>query len=418
MRRLTMLPLFSALTAAAHATEPSPTGLELFEQRIRPILIEHCTACHGPDKQKRKLRLDSPASIAQGGESGPLIDAQRPDESLLLRAVGHGDPDLKMPPKRKLADRDLEAIARWVRLGAPLPIAEKPPSIPTQQDGGYDWAAWSGFWSFKPLAPPTFDAQSATPEQHPVDRLLELSRENRGVACNPLADRRTLIRRASLDLLGLPPTPEESDAFAADESPEAWSKLIERLLASPHYGERWGRHWLDVARHVQGEVKVQHERGSQGGEDYRDYVVRAFNHDKPYARFILEQLAGDLLPPSEDAATAGSGGADLADRLSATAFLSIGHWFDECPDPHRLRMDMIDEMLSSTGQAFLGLTLQCARCHDHKFDPIPQTDYYRLYAFFNTVAEKALDGGVDLVSNACALRLQVDKRDHVFLGYC
>ena len=244
--------------------------------------------------------------------------------------------------------------------------------------GPYDWATWRQFWSFQPVQRP--EVPSAGNEKlarNPIDHFILARLEREGLTPAGEADKLTLIRRVTFDLTGLPPTPEEIRAFQQDKSPDAYEKLIERLLASPHYGERWGRHWLDISRHVPGRINFPGVKHTRGDAHYRDYVVRAFNSDKPYDRFVTEQLAGDLLPPSPDRA-------QYFDQITAPAFLSIGAWFDMETDPNRLRLEMVDETINTTSQAFLGLSVSCARCHDHKFDPIPEADYYALGGIFRS----------------------------------
>ncbi len=242
----------------------------------------------------------------------------------------------------------------------------------------YDWAKWRQFWSFKPVVKPAVPpVPNPSWVRNPIDAfiLAKLDENHRQPA--PEADRDTLIRRVTYDLTGLPPTPEEIRAFRADKSSGAYEKLVDRLLASPHYGEHWGRHWLDVARYVPGRISFPGVKHSRGDQAYRDYVVRAFNNDKPYDRFVIEQLAGDLLPATRDRQK-------YFDQITAPAFLSIGGWFDMETDPNRLRMEMIDEQINTTTKAFLGLSVACARCHDHKFDPIPTEDYYALAGVFRS----------------------------------
>jgi hypothetical protein len=231
---------------------------------------------------------------------------------------------------------------------------------------------------FQPIHKPALPKVKNTRwPRNPIDLFILAKLEEKGLTPAPEADRYTLIRRLTFDLTGLPPTPEEIRAFLADKSPDAYENLVDRLLASPHYGERWGRHWLDVARYVQGRITFPGVSRSAGDQHYRDYVVRAFNNDKPYDRFVTEQLAGDLLPPAVDRQ-------DYFDQIIAPAFLSIGAWFDMETDPNRLRLEMIDEQINTTSKAFLGLSVACARCHDHKFDPIPTEDYYRLGGIFRS----------------------------------
>jgi hypothetical protein len=236
----------------------------------------------------------------------------------------------------------------------------------------------SGLWSLSPIHRPELpEVEGSQWPENPIDRFVLARLQASGAKPAAEADRIILIRRATFDATGLPPTPQEIRAFLADHSADAYEKLIDRLLASPHYGERWGRHWLDVARYVQSRITFPGVKNTLGDQAYRDYVVRAFNSDKPYDRFITEQLAGDLLPASADRQ-------QEFDQIAATAYLSIGPWFDQCTDPNRLRLEMIDDMINATSQGLLGLTVSCARCHDHKFDPIPTTDYYALAGIFGS----------------------------------
>lgn len=242
--------------------------------------------------------------------------------------------------------------------------------------GNYDWKTWRDYWAFQPVSRPTPPQVSDEKwVRNPIDQFVRAGMSEQGLAPAAEADKQTLIRRATFDLTGLPPTPQEVRAFLADKSSDAYEKLIDRLLASPHYGEQWGRHWLDVARYVQGRISFLGIKNTLGDQAYRDYVVRALNQDKPYDQFVTEQLAGDLLPPSPDRQRE-------FDQVIAPAFLSIGPWFDQETDPNRLKLEMVDDMINVTGQGLLGLTLSCARCHDHKFDPIPTRDYYALGGIF------------------------------------
>ncbi|HZL37791.1 MAG TPA: DUF1549 domain-containing protein [Tepidisphaeraceae bacterium] len=244
--------------------------------------------------------------------------------------------------------------------------------------GAYDWPKWQQFWSFKPIVKPVPPAMGDAQWVHnPIDAFVLSHLQVRGLTPAPRADKATLIRRVTFDLTGLPPTAQELRAFLSDKSPGVYERLVDRLLASPHYGEKWGRHWLDVARYVPGRITFPGIPHTAGDSHYRDYVVRAFNQDKPYDRFVTEQLAGDLLPASPNRQ-------QEYDQITAPAFLSIGPWFDMCTDPNRLRLEMIDDMIGVTGKAFLGLSINCARCHDHKFDPIPTADYYALAGIFGS----------------------------------
>ncbi|MDB5358650.1 MAG: hypothetical protein JWN24_5103 [Phycisphaerales bacterium] len=251
-------------------------------------------------------------------------------------------------------------------------------SAPPQSTNSYDWQKWKQFWSFRPIQKPQPPAiKNANWVRNPIDAFVLAHLEAKGLHPAPEADKTALLRRLTFDLTGLPPTVPELRAFLADNSPDAYEKQVDRLLASPHYGEKWGRHWLDVARYTPGRVTFPGVKHTAGDSHYRDYVVRAFNTDKPYDRFITEQLAGDLLPPSDDRQ-------QEYDQITAPAFLSIGPWFDQCTDPNRLRLEMVDDMINATSKAFLGLSVSCARCHDHKFDPIPTADYYALAGIFGS----------------------------------
>ncbi|MEX2214089.1 MAG: DUF1549 domain-containing protein [Phycisphaeraceae bacterium] len=369
--------LIAAPLSVARAVEKdaaaNPADIEFFEKHIRPLFAQHCAECHDGKKKKGGLRLDSPAFIAKGGDTGKIFIAGKPDASMIIKAVRHGDPDFKMPPKKKLSDEEIALLVKWIERGAALPQDK----APTAQ-GPYDYDKWRQFWSFKPLEKPAVPlVKNEKWVRNPIDAFIAAKHEALSLAPAPQADRYTLIRRATFDLLGLPPTPAEIERFINDTAPDAYEKLIHRLLASPYYGEKYGRHWLDVARYEQGRVKVPGVKNTRGELNYRDYVVRAFNMDKPYNRFIVEQLAGDLLPASLEKQ-------DYFDQLIATAYLSIGNWFDECTDPNRLRLDMIDEQINATSKAFLGLTVSCARCHDHKHDPITTEDYYALAGIFRS----------------------------------
>jgi mono/diheme cytochrome c family protein/cytochrome c553 len=350
---------FAILAIAATRTpaaDPQPTAddVRFFETRIRPLLAEKCYKCHGPEKQKGQLRLDSAEGVKKGGDSGrALVIPAKPDESLLLRAVRHADGVEQMPPNAKLKDSEIADLATWVKRGVPFPAAATV--------AGPDPAK---HWAFQPVVRPDVPKGSA----NPIDAFVLAKLTAAGLKPAPPADRRTLIRRATFDLTGLPPTPEEVDAFLKDESPNAFEKVIDRLLASPAYGERWGRHWLDVARYA--DSNGLDENTAHGNAwRYRDYVIQSFNADKPYNRFLLEQIAGDLLPAETPAAR--------KEQLIATGFLALGPKVLAEPDEKKMELDIVDEQLDTLGRTVMGLTLGCARCHDHKFDPITAADYYR-----------------------------------------
>jgi hypothetical protein len=356
---------------AVQAEVASTSALEFFEKRVRPILAEHCFSCHGEKKQKAGLRLDSRAALLKGSETGPVITLGKPAESALIRAVRQ-EGDVKMPPTGKLPTEAIDALTTWVKLGAPWPEN----STNSQRGGSADTIALArkNHWAFRPVRTPPIPAvQNERWAQTTIDRFILAKLEESGLEPAGTADRRTLIRRATFDLLGLPPSPQEVAAFEADHSLDAFAKVIDRLLASPHYGERWGRYWLDVARYAdtKGYLFTQ-ERRYPFAYTYRDYVIRAFNEDLPFDRFVLEQLAADRLPLGDDKRA-----------LAAMGFITLGRRFlNNTPD-------IIDDRIDVVSRGLLGLTVACARCHDHKFDPIPTKDYYSLYGVFASSIEPA-----------------------------
>ncbi len=360
--------LLLALAPAPRADEPTAEQIRFFETNVRPIFAEHCIKCHGPETQWSNFRLDSRAALLKGGDFGEGAIPGKPEESLLIKAVRQVDEELSMPPKGKLTDRQIADLETWVRQGAPFPAAETAEAQSRYRNPKH--------WAFQPVvAPPPPAVKDTGWVQSPIDNFILAKLEADGLAPAPVADKRTLIRRATFDLTGLPPTPAEIDAFLQDDHPQAFARVVERLLNSPAYGERWGRHWLDVARYADSnglDENVAHGNAWR----YRDYVINAFNVDKPYREFVHEQIAGDLLPASTDA--------ERREQLVATGFLAIGPKVLAEPDESKMEMDVIDEQLDTLGKAFLGLTLGCARCHDHKFDPIDTADYYALAGVFKS----------------------------------
>ena len=356
---------------------PSPEALEFFETRIRPVLVERCEKCHSSQLASPKggLALDSREGLLAGGETGPAIVPGDAAASLLVQAVAYQGELYDMPPEGKLPDRVIADFRRWVELGAPDP-RPAPEAAAAPKSAGIDLEAGRQFWAFQaPRAAPLPAVQDAAWPRSTVDHWLLARLEQDGLHPAPDADRATLLRRLTFDLLGLPPTPAEIDAFLADDAPDAVERVVDRLLDSPQFGERWGRHWLDVARFAE---------SSGGGRSmvfpqawrYRDYVIRSFNTDKPFDRFLTEQLAGDLLPATDLE--------QQQDQLIATAFLMLGATNYEEQDKQQLEMDVIDEQLDVLGKGLLGMTIGCARCHDHKFDPIPTHDYYALAGIFRS----------------------------------
>jgi len=349
----------------------TPEQVTFFEKEVLPILEANCTRCHGESKARGDLRLDTREGVLKGGKKGADISLDKPETSRLLAAIRHKG--LKMPPDGKLGDKQIEVLSRWVKAGIPwkpgvVAVAKEPPREPiriTEETRNY--------WAYKPVQRPVVPpVKNKAWIRNPIDAFILSGLETKGLSPAPPADRVALIRRATYDLTGLPPTPEQIDAFLADHSPDAYEKLIDRLLASPHYGEKWGRHWLDLVRYA--ETNGYERDGAKPFVwRYRDYVIRSFNDDKPYDRFIKEQLAGDEIDREN------------ADAVIATGYFRLGIWDDEPADPAQARADEMDDLVATTGQVFLGMTMNCARCHDHKIDPIPQRDYYQLAAFFRDI---------------------------------
>ena len=345
-----------------------------FESKIRPVLVKSCEKCHaaGAEKIRGGLLVDSREGLFRGGDTGPAIVPGKPDESLLIQAIRHQDEDLKMPPKAKLPDSVIADFESWVKMGAPDPRSGKAKSTSRT---AMDLSKGRQFWSFqapKDVKPPAVK-DSAWPKSE-IDRFLLAELEKKGLKPVGDADRPTLLRRVTFDLTGLPPIPDEVKAFVADTSPEAFATVVDRLLASKRFGERWGRHWLDVARYAEssGKVNLAYPQAWR----YRDWVIAAFNADKPYDQFVREQIAGDLLPTRNEP--------QRASRQVATGFLAIGSKTHNTQNRRQFMLDLADEQIDATSQAFLGLTVACARCHDHKFDPIPQRDYYALVGIFES----------------------------------
>ena len=364
--------------AAPTVTEVANTAtaeqLEYFESKVRPVLAQNCFECHNPDQGRVKgsFRADSRQALLTGGPSGPALVPGDVEGSLLIKAVRYGDEDYAMPPKQKLPEEQIKILEDWVRMGAPWPSApaEAEPAMQSYKIE-YDYeAARRDHWAFQPLQstePP--QAKESKWSQHPIDRFLYAAMEAKGVRPVQDADKRTWLRRVTLDLTGLPPNPEDYAAFEADRSPQAYETVVDRLLASPAYGERFGRHWLDVARYAESSGKESNVAYPHAWR-YRDWVVQAFQEDKPYNEFLTEQLAGDLLPATDPT--------EQALNVIATGYLALGPKSHNARDRQQFQLDVADEQIDTISQGMLGLTISCARCHDHKFDPIPIEDYYAL----------------------------------------
>jgi cytochrome c553 len=375
MTRSLTLSLCSLWFISAAAATPEATRPEFFETKIRPILATNCYACH-TNSQLGGLRLDSREAIMKGGKSGPAVAPGDPDHSLLIQAVRQTSDKLKMPQGGKLKKDEVDALVEWVKAGAIWPDAPKAtvstPTITAEQ---------RAFWSFQPIRKPAVPEVKKTQwPKSDIDRFILARLEKEGMRPAPPADRRTLVRRATLDLIGLPPTPEEIDAFEKDQSPDAFAKVVDRLLASPQYGERWGRLWLDIARYGEDDYRSLDpmRRGYNPYPNaylYRDWVIKAFNDDLPYDQFVKAQIAADLLDEKT-----------RVKMLPALGFLGLGPWFYDNGAVEITRADERHDRVDVVTRGFLGLTAACARCHDHKYDPIPTKDYYALAGVFaNTV---------------------------------
>ena len=360
----------AAFVTALRASGPEPAALEFFEKKIRPVLVENCYKCHSAQAEKVKggLMLDTRDGLLKGGESGPAIVPGDPEKSLLIKAVRYGDENLQMPPKgKKLAPEQIADLESWVKSGAADPRTGK-----VAAKGDEIWSKAKRHWAFQPIhkpAPPVVKTKGWA--KSPIDTFVLAKLEEKNLKPSAESDKRTLIRRATFDLTGLPPTFDEVENFLKDKSTNAFAKVVDRLLASPRYGERWGRHWLDVARYADTKGYVfQEERRYPYSYTYRDYVIKAFNNDIPFDQFILQQLAADQLDLGEK-----------KEPLAAMGFLTLGRRF--LNNQH----DIIDDRIDVVSRGLLGLTVGCARCHDHKFDPIPTKDYYSLYGVFASSRE-------------------------------
>jgi hypothetical protein len=363
---------FAVAVTAGETANARADDIAFFEAKIRPVLVEKCYSCHssGADELQAGLHLDSRAGVLKGGDSGPVILPGNPSDSLLIQAIRYEG--YEMPPDGKLPPAVIADFERWVKLGAPDPrdgsAAPERSTIDLEQGRQF----WS-FQTIKQYEPP--EVKDASWPLAASDRFLLAKLEKKDLAPAADADREKWLRRLTFDLIGLPPTPEEIDAFAADQSEDAYARVVDRLLASPHFGERWGRHWLDVARFAE---------SSGGGRSlmfpdawrYRDYVINSINSDKPLNEFITEQIAGDLLPYKSEA--------EEVEHIIATAYLELGPHNYEEQDKRVLEMDVADEQIDTIGRGLLGMTIACARCHDHKFDPIPTQDYYALAGIFRS----------------------------------
>jgi hypothetical protein len=380
-RRANWLLSVATLFAGAITAEAGPTAeqLEFFERRVRPILIDTCGNCHSGKKQKANLRLDSREFMLKGGDSGPAIVPGAPERSLLIKAINYNDDLVRMPPKGKLSKEQIADLTDWVRMAAPWPAGETGKS-PKTTIAAFDLKERMKHWCWQPpRRPPLPTAKKKTGwVRSPVDAFVLAKLEANGLSPASPADRRTLLRRATFDLTGLPPTPAEIDDFLGDHSADAFARVIDRLLASPHYGERWGRHWLDLARYAE-TCGHEFDFDIPDASGYRDYVIRAFNADVPYDQFVTEQLAGDLISAPRRHPVEG-----FNESILGTAIWSLGEAAHSPVDVRADEASRIDNQIDVFGKTFLGLTLACARCHDHKFDAISTRDYYALAGYLQS----------------------------------
>jgi hypothetical protein len=360
---------------ATASDDPGLARFEFFERRVRPLLADRCYECHSASAAEPKggLRLDTRSGMVKGGSRGPAIVPGDADQSLIVNAIRYQSEDLQMPPKAMLTADEIDAIVAWINSGAPDPRTDAtatsgPNSMNRELDERQRWV-------FQPPAEPSVPAvKNHEWPRGDVDRFILAKLEERGLAPARDADKRTLIRRATFDLIGLPPTPEEIDAFLADESPDAFARLVDRLLASPHYGERWGRFWLDLVRYADTAGDNSDYPVPQLYK-YRDWVMDALNRDMPYDEFIRQQLAGDLMPSASDD--------EKYAKIIATGYIASARRFGSVVDDYPQHLT-IEDTIDNLGRTFLGLSINCARCHDHKFDPITSEDYYGLYGFFSS----------------------------------
>jgi cytochrome c553/transposase-like protein len=375
--------IFAALaTAAEPPASPPADGIEFFEKRIRPLLAEHCYQCHGPKKQESGLVLSTPDGLQNGGDRGSTIVPGDPDASVLVQAVRYTDDDLKMPPRGKLKDEQIADLVAWVKLGAALPKDEEQSRAAPRPSSDFNLDQRRQHWAYQPVGVAMPPLAGSIPfagwNMASIDAFILARLDAAGLSPSPPATKRTLIRRATFDLTGLPPTPDEVSDFLASQTPDAYERLVDRLLASPRYGERFGRHWLDVVRYSES-LGFEFDYDLHNAWRYRDYVIRAFNANLPYDQFVIEHLAGDLLPQTRRHSIDGTN-----ESILATGFLWMHEGKQTPVDIRQDQADRIDNQLDVLGKAFLGQTIACARCHDHKFDAISTRDYYALAGYLRS----------------------------------
>ena len=396
---MALLLLLAGVSVAAAEEQAFPEEqLAFFEREVKPILRANCIACHGAEKKiQGKLKLTSRESVLAGGESGPAVSLESPDESLLLEAINWAS--FEMPPKGKLPLAQIETLTKWVKMGLPWPEGERgnliqhgPPVV--------DEAA-RNFWAFRPVSRPAVPTvNNASWVRNPIDAFILAKLEEKGLLPAASTDKTALLRRLYYSVIGLPPSPQQIETFLSDTSPDAYEKVVEELLQSRHYGEHWGRHWLDLVRYAESN-SFERDNPKPFVWRYRDYVIRSLNDDKPYDQFLREQLAGDEL----DQVT--------SDTIIATGYYRLGLWDDEPADPLLAYYDGLDDIVATTGQTMLGLTMNCARCHDHKIDPIPQRDYYQMVAFFHGIKHYGVRADETVAANSLRfIGTEEERRKH------
>ena len=361
--------------SALPGVRPTTEQTDFFESKVRPLLARNCYQCHSEQAKIRysNLRVDGRVALLHGGDRGPAIVPGDPSSSQLIQAVRYEN--LEMPPAGRLSEDQIEVLVKWVEMGAPWPDLEVAAGAKTSEGRG-NLAASHSHWAWKPVqkgSPPP--VRDKTWPAHPIDNFILKTLEAEGLNPSSEADLYTLLRRVYFDLTGLPPEPEDIESFIGDDSELAFEMVVDRLLRSPGFGERWGRHWLDLTSYADSLGQGRRIPAREAWR-YRDYVINAFNSDKPYDRFVQEQVSGDVLPWRTDD--------QRREQLVATGFLAIGPWAVVDADKEKLRMDVVDHQLDTVGRALQGLTLGCARCHDHKFDPIPTREYYALAGIFRS----------------------------------
>ncbi|MBC8167948.1 MAG: DUF1549 domain-containing protein, partial [Bryobacteraceae bacterium] len=362
------------LIAASAAQAGTPEQTEFFEKKVRPLLVAQCQGCHNAKVKTSGLDLSTSVGFAQGGASGTLISKEDPKNSLLLQVVSY-DAHLKMPPMGKLKEEDQAVLKQWVQSGATWPGEQAGEAPKAAAAGRQVTDLERNFWAFRPvqkMQPPA--VKNTAWAASPIDRFVLAKLEEKGLRPAPPADRLALLRRVTFDLTGLPPSAQEIANFTSDSSPEAYAKVVDRLLASPRYGEKWGRNWLDIARYADSTGNDEDHRYPHAWR-YRDYVIDAFNSDMPYNDFIREQIAGDLMPAVKAGEVNRRG-------IVATGFLALGAKAIAQQDKKKMLYDVYDEQVDVTTRAIMGVTIACARCHDHKFDPFLTKDYYSMIGMF------------------------------------